>query len=69
MSTGMTLASFHTAGIVPSFKDRLKSRVRDGVISIATALKSLTGIWSGSPALDGSRFWRHDDTSFSCKVM
>ena len=62
-------AIFQAEGTFPEDNDKLKTLLRDGVISAATAFKSLPGIPSGPLAFETSILLKQLSTSFSDSVM
>ena len=51
LNMGTTLAVVQSVGIIPCFSEAWKNSVNVGVISSASVLSSLVGMWSGPVAL------------------
>ena len=51
LNMGTTLAVVQSVGIIPCFSEAWKNSVNVGVISSASVLGSLVGMWSGPVAL------------------
>ena len=61
LGTGTTLEHFHSMGTLPLVRDRLKRRVKEGAISVATSFSMVADTPSGPVAFLGL-------SDFSCLV-